>query len=87
MPSIRAVFFDIGGVVVLSPIIAINKYEVEKNLPKDYLNVQMYVSFYAFTSLLCCLVVVTTARSRTGTAFRSLLRLMSSADATLADCV
>ncbi|KDQ16340.1 hypothetical protein BOTBODRAFT_31029 [Botryobasidium botryosum FD-172 SS1] len=39
MPTIRAVFFDIGGVVVRSPLLAINAYEAEKNLPRDYLNV------------------------------------------------
>lgn len=35
---IKAVFFDIGGVVIKSPLIAIHAYEREKGLPKDWLN-------------------------------------------------
>ncbi|CAE6465471.1 unnamed protein product [Rhizoctonia solani] len=38
-PPIKAVFFDIGGVVVKSPLIAMHVYEREKGLPKDWLNV------------------------------------------------
>ncbi|KAJ1307742.1 hypothetical protein OPQ81_001829 [Rhizoctonia solani] len=38
-PPIKAVFFDIGGVVIKSPLIAIHAYEREKGLPKDWLNV------------------------------------------------
>ncbi|CAE6465869.1 unnamed protein product [Rhizoctonia solani] len=38
-PPIKAVFFDIGGVVVKSPLIAIHVFEREKGLPKDWLNV------------------------------------------------
>ncbi|KAF8332327.1 HAD-like domain-containing protein [Cantharellus anzutake] len=38
---IRAVFFDIGGVVVSSPLIAIHAYEKTLSLPPDYLNVQI----------------------------------------------
>ncbi|CAE6492213.1 unnamed protein product [Rhizoctonia solani] len=38
-PPIKAIFFDIGGVVVKSPLIAIHAYEREKGLPKDWLNV------------------------------------------------
>lgn len=40
-PPIKAVFFDIGGVVVKSPLIAIHIYEREKGLPKDWLNVHI----------------------------------------------
>ncbi|ELU40658.1 Hydrolase domain-containing protein [Rhizoctonia solani AG-1 IA] len=36
---IKAVFFDIGGVVIKSPLIAIHAYEREKGLPKDWINV------------------------------------------------
>lgn len=39
--TIRAVIFDIGGVVLTSPLIAIGEYEQEKGLPKDWLNVLM----------------------------------------------
>jgi len=35
------VFFDIGGVVISSPLIAIGAYERELSLPPDYLNVQI----------------------------------------------
>jgi hypothetical protein len=38
---IKAVFFDIGGVVVKSPLIAIHTYEREKGLPKDWLNIHI----------------------------------------------
>lgn len=37
--SIRAVIFDIGGVVITSPLIAIAAYERERGFPKDWLNV------------------------------------------------
>jgi hypothetical protein len=36
---IKAVIFDIGGVVLRSPFIAISEYEQECKLPKDYINV------------------------------------------------
>ncbi|QRW04174.1 haloacid dehalogenase [Ceratobasidium sp. AG-Ba] len=39
--SIKAVFFDIGGVVIRSPLIAIHAYEQEKGLPKDWLNLHI----------------------------------------------
>ncbi|KAH7889894.1 HAD-like domain-containing protein [Phlebopus sp. FC_14] len=38
---IKAVIFDIGGVVLQSPFIAIDKYEREKGLPPNYLNVSL----------------------------------------------
>ncbi|CAE7177216.1 unnamed protein product [Rhizoctonia solani] len=38
-PTIKAVFFDIGGVVIKSPLIAMHVYERETGLPKDWLNV------------------------------------------------
>ncbi|KAG9122145.1 hypothetical protein FRC07_001606 [Ceratobasidium sp. 392] len=38
---IKAIFFDVGGVVVKSPLIAIHTYEREKGLPKDWLNVHI----------------------------------------------
>ncbi|KAF9517905.1 hypothetical protein BS47DRAFT_1338754 [Hydnum rufescens UP504] len=37
----KAVIFDIGGVVLPSPIIAIRRYEKKFSLPQDYLNVQI----------------------------------------------
>jgi hypothetical protein len=39
----KAVFFDIGGVVVGSPFQGIADFEREHNLPPNYLNVAMYV--------------------------------------------
>jgi hypothetical protein len=39
---IKAVIFDIGGVVVRSPMLAIAKYEEELNLPHNYINCIMY---------------------------------------------
>ncbi|KAG8744552.1 hypothetical protein FRC12_014776 [Ceratobasidium sp. 428] len=50
---IKAVFFDIGGVVVKSPLIAIHNYEREKGLPKDWLNLhttelELYPFYKAF---------------------------------------
>jgi len=46
MPSelnLKAVFFDIGGVVVRSPLIAIAEYEQERGMPKDWVNTLMCV--------------------------------------------
>ncbi|KAG1858421.1 HAD-like protein [Suillus subalutaceus] len=40
-PHLKAIVFDIGGVVLHSPFIAIDEFESEKGLPKDYLNVSM----------------------------------------------
>ncbi|CAG8608413.1 12670_t:CDS:2, partial [Acaulospora colombiana] len=37
--SFRAVIFDIGGVVITSPLIAISAYERERGFPKDWINV------------------------------------------------
>ncbi|PWN53299.1 HAD-like protein [Violaceomyces palustris] len=37
--DIKAVIFDIGGVVVGSPLVAINEYEQSRGLPHQYLNV------------------------------------------------
>ena len=34
---IKAVFWDFGGVITSSPFESFNKYETEKNLPKDFL--------------------------------------------------
>ncbi|KAJ2401337.1 hypothetical protein GGI23_001460 [Coemansia sp. RSA 2559] len=39
--KIRAVIFDIGGVVVKSPFIAISQYEREHGLPANYINVAL----------------------------------------------
>ncbi|TDL27287.1 HAD-like protein [Rickenella mellea] len=36
--QLKAVIFDIGGVVVRSPLIAIATYEKEKGLPSNYIN-------------------------------------------------
>jgi hypothetical protein len=41
IPGLRAVMFDIGGVVVRSPLLAMYAYEREMGLPQNYLNVQM----------------------------------------------
>lgn len=41
--SIKAVFFDIGGVVVKSPLLGIYKFEEDHGLPPNYMNVQMSV--------------------------------------------
>ncbi|KAJ1664055.1 hypothetical protein IW140_004354 [Coemansia sp. RSA 1813] len=38
---IKAVIFDIGGVVVKSPFIAISQYEREHGLPANYINVAL----------------------------------------------
>ena len=35
---IKAVIFDIGGVVVRSPMLAIAKYEKEHGIPPNYIN-------------------------------------------------
>lgn len=40
-PHLKAIIFDIGGVVLHSPFIAIDEFESEKGLPKDYLNVSI----------------------------------------------
>lgn len=37
-PDIEAVMFDLGGVIVGSPFIAIRQYETELNLPKNAIN-------------------------------------------------
>lgn len=37
-PVIKAVIFDIGGVVAKSPLIAVAAFERELRLPKDYIN-------------------------------------------------
>ncbi|TKY88116.1 hypothetical protein EX895_002826 [Sporisorium graminicola] len=37
--TLKAVIFDIGGVVVGSPLFAINRYEKDHGLPFEYLNV------------------------------------------------
>lgn len=42
-PNLKAVFFDIGGVVVRSPLIAIAEYEKERGMPKDWINTLMCV--------------------------------------------
>lgn len=40
-PHLKAIVFDIGGVVLHSPFIAIDQFESENGLPKDYLNVSI----------------------------------------------
>ncbi|EPQ58393.1 hypothetical protein GLOTRDRAFT_36205 [Gloeophyllum trabeum ATCC 11539] len=40
-PNLKAVIFDIGGVVLKSPFIAIASYECEHNIPKNYINVSI----------------------------------------------
>lgn len=41
LPCIKAVMFDIGGVVLRSPFLAIANFETEINLPPHYLNVSI----------------------------------------------
>lgn len=38
-PNIKAVIFDVGGVIVGSPIVGVGIYEVAHQLPNHYLNV------------------------------------------------
>ncbi|KAG1835674.1 HAD-like protein [Suillus variegatus] len=40
-PHLKAIIFDIGGVVLHSPFIAIDEIESEKGLPRNYLNVSI----------------------------------------------
>ena len=40
--AVKAVIFDIGGVVLRSPMLAIAKYEKERGLPPNYINCIMY---------------------------------------------
>ncbi|TFK55187.1 epoxide hydrolase [Heliocybe sulcata] len=40
-PNLKAVIFDIGGVVLKSPFLAIAAYEQEHNLPDNYINVSI----------------------------------------------
>ncbi|KAF7322599.1 Epoxide hydrolase [Mycena chlorophos] len=49
MNAYKAVIFDIGGVVMRSPFIAIAAYERQLGLPANYLNTSMslFASFYA----------------------------------------
>jgi hypothetical protein len=42
--EIRGVIFDVGGVVITSPLIAIAAYEREKGFPRDWINVLMFVA-------------------------------------------
>ncbi|KAI0273785.1 HAD-like protein [Gloeopeniophorella convolvens] len=37
-PNLKAVVFDIGGVVVQSPLLAIHEYEAEHGIPHNYIN-------------------------------------------------
>ncbi|KAI0306788.1 HAD-like protein [Multifurca ochricompacta] len=37
-PNLKAVLFDIGGVVVQSPLLAIQDYEFEHGIPHNYIN-------------------------------------------------
>ena len=41
---IKAVFWDFGGVITSSPFESFNKYETEKNLPKDFLRLINYTN-------------------------------------------
>ncbi|KAI5811358.1 HAD-like domain-containing protein [Peziza echinospora] len=44
-PPIKAILFDIGGVVVLSPMLAITAYETAHNIPSGYINHAIRCSF------------------------------------------
>jgi hypothetical protein len=37
----KAVIFDLGGVLITSPLKAIEEYEAENNIPAGYLNYAM----------------------------------------------
>ncbi|KAF8479183.1 HAD-like protein [Russula ochroleuca] len=37
-PHLKAILFDIGGVVVQSPLLAIREYEIEHRIPNNYIN-------------------------------------------------
>ncbi|KAH9966412.1 HAD-like protein [Russula dissimulans] len=37
-PHLKAVMFDIGGVVVQSPLLAFREYEIEHGIPNNYIN-------------------------------------------------
>ena len=41
----KAVIFDIGGVLITSPLKAIEEYEVENDIPRGYINYAMSVLF------------------------------------------
>lgn len=49
---IKAVIFDIGGVVVRSPMLAIAKYEKEHGIPPNYINCIMCA--YRLNPSSCC---------------------------------
>jgi hypothetical protein len=44
MPPPKGVIFDLGGVLITSPLKAIQDYETEHNIPLGYLNYAMYPS-------------------------------------------
>jgi hypothetical protein len=43
MPRPKAVIFDLGGVLITSPLKAIEDYETENNIPRGYLNYAMSI--------------------------------------------
>lgn len=48
--GIHGVIFDVGGVVLTSPLIAISEYESERNFPKDWVNILMHVAHILYAS-------------------------------------
>lgn len=61
---IKAVIFDIGGVVVRSPMLAIAQYEKENGLPPNYVNCVMYGLFFGMEN--CESIKVFLVRANTG---------------------
>jgi FMN phosphatase YigB (HAD superfamily) len=43
MPRPKGVIFDLGGVLITSPLKAIEEYEAENNIPKGYINYAMFL--------------------------------------------
>ena len=48
MPKVKAVLFDIGGVISSSPFQAILDYEKERKIPIGYINFAMYYIPFLF---------------------------------------
>lgn len=70
-PNLKAVFFDIGGVVVRSPLIAIAEYEKERGMPKDWINTLMYVFLLSYLPALSSTAFPSTTRCRLLTGYHS----------------
>ncbi|RDB21305.1 Acyl-CoA dehydrogenase family member 10 [Hypsizygus marmoreus] len=51
-PHLKAVIFDVGGVVMRSPFIAISAYERKLGIPQNYLNCSMHVNIMLALTLI-----------------------------------